>query len=75
MRNIRINIEIAKNKNHKTYTLETVVEEFLKDSGILISTDRRICPKSYTPYINATILDEDKFSKYISENELNYEIL
>ncbi len=77
MRNIKIHIQLAKaTVPQKSYNSETYVEEFLEDSGIFVSANRRICPKTFTPYIDGTILDEDKFSKYIEEHDyLNYEIV
>jgi hypothetical protein len=77
MRKIKINIELApKNLELKKYNPDTYKEDFLNDSGILLSPYRKICPKEFTPYMDGTIVDEVKFSKYIVEHTyLNYEII
>lgn len=79
MRNIKINISLEPFKNKellKSYNTDTYKEEFLEDSGILLSGYRKICPKEFTPYLDGKIIDEDKFSKYMSEHTyINYEII
>ena len=74
MRSIKLKIEISKNENHKRYTLETYRDEFLKDSGIDVTT-RSFCTDTFVPMYLGNILDEDKFTKYIAENNVTYEIV
>ena len=73
MRSIKIKIQLAKNVTHKKYSPETCREEFLKDSGIDVEVYRKICPETFTPFMLGNILDEEKFSKYIIENDLDYQ--
>jgi len=79
MRKIKINISLEPIKNKdlvKSYKPDTYKQEFLEDSGILLSDNRKICPKEFTPYMDGKIVDEDKFSKYVSDHSyLNYEIV
>ena len=74
MRNIKLKIQLARNENHKRYTPETYREEFLNDSGIDV-TSRSFCTETFVPMYLGNILDEEKFAKYIAENDIDYEII
>ncbi len=74
MRNIKLKIQLARNENHKRYTPETYREEFLNDSGIDV-TSRSFCTETFVPMYLGNILDEEKFVKYIAENDIDYEII
>jgi len=79
MKKIRINIELDPNpnprSNEKLIEGKPVFESFLEVSGIDVETHRKICPETFTPFMLGVIVDEEKFSKYIAENKLNYQIL
>ena len=74
MRNIKLKIQLARNENHKRYTPETYREEFLNDSGIDVNS-RSFCTETFVPMYLGNILDEEKFAKYITENDVDYEII
>lgn len=74
MRNIKLKIQLARNENHKRYIPETYREEFLNDSGIDV-TSRSFCTETFVPMYLGNILDEEKFTKYIAENDVDYEIV
>lgn len=74
MRSIKLKIQLARNENHKRYTPETYREEFLNDSGIDV-TSRSFCTETFVPMYLGNIFDEEKFTKYIAENDVDYEIV
>ena len=79
MKKIRINIKLDPNPNPKSNEKiiegKTLIESFLEVSGIGLETHRKICPKTFTPYIMGIVIDEEKFAKYITENDIDYEIV
>ena len=74
MRNIKLKIQLARNENHKRYTPETYREEFLNDSGIDV-TSKSFCTDTFCPMYLGNILNEEKFTKYVAENDVDYEIV
>ena len=79
MKKIKINIELYPIPNPKSNedTIEgkTVFESFLEVSGIDVETHRKICPETFTPYMMGVVVDEEKFTKYIADNDVDYEIV
>lgn len=79
MKKIKINIKLDPNpnpkSNEKTIEGKTIFESFLEVSGIDVETHRKICPKTFTPYMMGVVVDEEKFTKYIAVNDVDYEIV
>ena len=53
---------------------ENFSEDFLKHTGILITNpEPNTCPITSDLFLHGQIVNEEKFSEYISKNNLNYE--